>query len=187
MGTATATGTAPALTRERVVDAAIVLAEREGLGDLSMRRLAAELGAGTMSLYNHVSDKEDLLDAMVERVLAGVRVAPSDDWRQVAATWATDSRAALLDRLALIPLVVAPQRLGHLGRISRAVVAELVGAGLAPEAAAVVVRVVGRYFAGAVLLDAPRLRTGRNRAALDETFATGLTALLTGLGPQVAP
>jgi AcrR family transcriptional regulator len=183
----TGTGTAPAaLTRERVVDAAIALAEREGLAELSMRRLAAELGAGTMSLYNHVSDKDDLFDAMVQQVLATVRVSPSDDWREVAATWAADSRAALLDRITLIPLVVAPERSVHLGRISRAVVAELVQAGLVPEAAAVVVRTVGRYFAGAVLLDAPRLRTGRNRAALDATFDVGLSALLAGLGPEVA-
>ncbi len=182
------TGTAPPLTRERVVEAAIALAEREGLTELSMRRLAAELGAGTMSLYNHVSDKEDLFDGMAERVLSSVRVSPSGDWRDVAATWATDSRAALLDRIALIPLVVAPQRSVHLGRISRAVAAELVRAGLEPRGAAVVVRTVGRYFAGAVLLDAPRLRAGgRDRAGLDETFAIGLTALLVGLGPEVAP
>ena len=182
----TGTGTAPALTRERVIDAAIALAEREGLGELSMRRLAAELGSGTMSLYNHVSDKDDLFDGMVERVLAVVRVTSSPDWRDVAATWATDSRGALLDRMALIPLVVAPQRVVHLGRISRAVAAELVQAGLEPRAAAVVVRVVGRYFAGAVLLDAPRLRVGGvDRAALDRTFDIGLTALLAGLGPEV--
>jgi AcrR family transcriptional regulator len=177
------TSTASALTRERVVDAAIALAEREGLAELSMRRLAAELGAGTMSLYNHVADKEDLFDAMVEHVLAPVRISSSDDWREVVALWATDSRAALLDRLDLIPLVIAPQRLDHLGRISRAVAAALVSAGLAPRDAATTVRVVGRYFAGAVLLDGPRLRRGDvRREKLDETFAVGLHALLAGLG-----
>ena len=184
---ASGTGTAPALTRERVVDAAIALVEREGLAELSMRRLAAELGAGTMSLYNHVTDKEDLYDAMVEHVLASVRVASSDDWREVVAHWATDSRAALLDRIDLIPLVIAPQRLEHLGRISRAVATAVVQTGLAPRDAAVVVRVVGRYFAGAVLLDAPRLRNnGVDRQKLDDTFAAGLRALLVGLAAEVA-
>jgi AcrR family transcriptional regulator len=179
------TGTA-ALTRDRVIEAALALAERDGLGELSMRRLAAELGAGTMSLYNHVTDKEDLFDGMVEAVLAPVRVADSDDWREVVATWATDSRRVLLDRIALIPLVIAPQRLVRLGRISGAVGAALEQSGLEPRAAAMVVRVVGRYFAGAVLLDAPRLRTGGvSRAALDHTFAVGLRALLTGLDAEV--
>jgi AcrR family transcriptional regulator len=152
-----------------------------------MRRLAAELGAGTMSLYNHVADKEDLFDGMVERVLADVRVSTSDDWQEVVATWATDSRRALLDRMALIPLVIAPQRLDHLGDISRAVSTALVKTGMEVRATALVVRVVGRYFAGAVLLDAPRLRAGGvDRDRLDATFATGLRALLDGLAPEVA-
>lgn len=168
-----------------MVLAAIALAEREGLAELSMRRLAADLGAGTMSLYNHVSDKEDLYDGMVEAVLAPVRIADSVDWREIVATWATDSRQVLLDRIDLIPLVIAPQRLVHLGRISGAVGSALEGAGLEREAAAAVVR-VGRYFAGAVLLDAPRLRTGGvSRASLDRTFATGLDALLSGLDAEV--
>jgi AcrR family transcriptional regulator len=183
---AAGTGTTSALTRERVVVAAIALAERDGLAELSMRRLAAELGAGTMSLYNHVSDKEDLFDGMVEAVLAPVRIADSVDWREIVATWATDGRQVLLDRIDLIPLVIAPQRLVHLGRISGAVGSALERAGLEPGAAATVVRVVGRYFAGAVLLDAPRLRNGGvSRAALDQTFATGLSALLSGLDAEV--
>jgi AcrR family transcriptional regulator len=182
---AAGTGAATALTRDRVIDAAIALTERDGLAELSMRRLAAELGAGTMSLYNHVSDKEDLYDGMVEQVLAAVRIADGEDWRHVVATWAADSRRVLLDRLALIPLVVAPQRLVHLGRISNAVRAALEHAGLDPRTAATVVRVVGRYFAGAVLLDAPRLRAGLDRPALDETFAIGLDALLAGLAAEV--
>jgi TetR/AcrR family transcriptional regulator, tetracycline repressor protein len=182
---ASGTGTAAALTRERVIDAAVALAEREGLTELSMRRLAAELGAGTMSLYNHVTDKDDLFDGMVELVLAPVRVSTSDDWREVVAQWASDTRAALLDRIDLIPLVISPQRLEHLGRISRAVAAALVGVGLDVSSAAVVVRVVGRYFAGAVLLDAPRVRLGGDRQKLDDTFTIGLHALLAGLGPEV--
>ena len=115
-------------------------------------------------------------------------MSPSDDWREVAATWATDSRHVLLDRIALIPLVIAPQRLGpprshQPGHRRRA------GAHRPrPRSAAVVVRVVGRYFAGAVLLDAPRVRTGGvDPAPLDRTFAIGLSsALLSGLGPEVA-
>jgi AcrR family transcriptional regulator len=182
------TGTAPALTRERVIEAAVTLAERDGLGELSMRRLAAELGAGTMSLYNHVADKEDLFDGMVGHVLSPVRITAEGDWGDVVTAWATDSRRVLLDRIALIPLVIAPQRLAHLGRIGGAVAESLVRAGLEPATAAVVVRVVGRYFAGAVLLDAPRLRAGGvPRAALDETFAIGLDALLVGLAADVVP
>jgi AcrR family transcriptional regulator len=165
-----------------VVDAAMALVEEHGLAELSMRRLAAELDAGTMSLYNHVSDKEDLLDGMVDRVLAPVRVSGGADWKEVVTTWATDTRRALLDHRALVPVVVSSERAAHLGRITAAVREALEAQGMAAARAALVVRVASRYLAGAVLLDAPRLRRRRTpRAALDATFAEGLEALLRGL------
>lgn len=180
-------GTAIALTRDRVIDAAISLAERDGLAELSMRRLASELGAGTMSLYNHVADKEDLFDGMVERVLADVRVVDSDEWQVIVAAWASDCRQALLDRIALLPLVIAPQRSHLLAGLGRAVGEAMVRAGLDGRSTTLVVRVVARYFAGAVLLDAPRVRAGDvPRAALDATFALGLEAQLAGLERQLA-
>src|SRR6476646_7081634 len=53
------------LTRERIVTAAIELADADGLGALSMARLAERLGSGTMSLYRHVSNKDELLVFML--------------------------------------------------------------------------------------------------------------------------
>ena len=58
---------------------------------------------------------------MVEHVLAPVRVADERGLADGRGPWATDCRRALLDRIDLIPLVIAPQRLAHLGRISGAV------------------------------------------------------------------
>ena len=60
----------PALSRPRVVATAIEIADAEGLTALSMRRVAAELGTATMSLYRHVRDKDDLLMLMVETTFA---------------------------------------------------------------------------------------------------------------------
>ena len=65
------------LTRERVLSAAIVLADTGGIDSLSMRRLADELGVKAMSLYNHVADKDDILDGIVDLVFAEIAV-PSD-------------------------------------------------------------------------------------------------------------
>jgi len=62
------------LTRARVLDAAIDLADRDGIAAVSMRRLAQELGVEAMSLYTHVRSKDDLLDGMADAVVA--RVAP---------------------------------------------------------------------------------------------------------------
>jgi AcrR family transcriptional regulator len=75
-----------ALNRERILPAAIMVADREGLGAVSMRRIAAELNVGPMSLYRHVRDKDDLLNGMMDAVFAEWRGSPlqrNHTWRQV--------------------------------------------------------------------------------------------------------
>jgi AcrR family transcriptional regulator len=62
------------LTRERVLGAALAVAEREGLERLSMRLVARELGVSPMALYRHVTNKDDLLDGVVERLLGQLRL-----------------------------------------------------------------------------------------------------------------
>lgn len=56
------------LDRNRIIDAAMELADRVGTGPLTIRALAAELGRSPMALYHHVADKDEILDAMVDRV-----------------------------------------------------------------------------------------------------------------------
>ena len=63
-------GRPPQRTRDQVVAAAVAIADAEGLEALTMRRLATELGAGVMSLYTYVRDKDDLVDQMVDRISA---------------------------------------------------------------------------------------------------------------------
>jgi TetR/AcrR family transcriptional regulator, tetracycline repressor protein len=60
------------LTRDAVLDAALVLADEGGLGAVSMRRLASRLGVEAMSLYNHVTGKAELLDGMASRVFEAI-------------------------------------------------------------------------------------------------------------------
>ncbi|MDN0194120.1 TetR/AcrR family transcriptional regulator [Streptomyces sp. S.PNR 29] len=67
-------GPKPGLTLERIVETAIEVADREGLGAVSMRRVAGELGTGAMSLYRYVPGKAELLDLMLDRVQR-----PADD------------------------------------------------------------------------------------------------------------
>lgn len=70
------------LSRELIVDAAIEVADREGLGAMSMRRLAAAMEVEAMSLYNHVADKNDLQTAMVGRIWDSVDLALDEAaWR----------------------------------------------------------------------------------------------------------
>jgi len=77
-----ARGRPPAHSRDQVVDAAIAIADAAGLGAVTIRRIAADLGAGAMSLYTYVPDKDRLVDLMVDRV-AGRTPLPvlSGDWR----------------------------------------------------------------------------------------------------------
>jgi AcrR family transcriptional regulator len=70
------------LSRERILEAALDILDREGLDALSMRRLGDALGVEAMSLYNHVPNKAALLDGIHERILARVDPPPhAKDWR----------------------------------------------------------------------------------------------------------
>lgn len=85
------------LTRERALAAAVTIADTEGIGALTMRRLAKELGVEAMSLYYHVANKDDLLDGMVDRVFAEVELPTTTvDWRTAMRQRATSQRAAML-------------------------------------------------------------------------------------------
>src|SRR3954463_5653989 len=70
------------LTRARVLEAAVELADREDIDAVSMRRLGQELGIEAMSLYTHIRGKDDLLDGMVDAVVAEITVdTVGPDWR----------------------------------------------------------------------------------------------------------
>lgn len=71
------------LNREKILDAALELAAEEGLEGLSMRRLAKTLGVEAMSLYNHVSNKADILNGLAERAFSQVELPdPALPWQQ---------------------------------------------------------------------------------------------------------
>src|SRR3954454_16382861 len=92
-----ARGRPPAYTREQVVEAAIRLADAEGLAAVTMRRIATELGAGAMSLYTYVPDKDRLLDLMVDEVGGAARpVRITGDWRADVVALAGSQREVML-------------------------------------------------------------------------------------------
>jgi AcrR family transcriptional regulator len=83
-------------TRERILRAAVDLADTGGIESLSMRRLSQQLGGGAMSLYNHIANKDDLLDGMIDLVFTEIEV-PCDgsDWAASMRQRATSVRHAL--------------------------------------------------------------------------------------------
>ncbi|MFD4373053.1 TetR/AcrR family transcriptional regulator [Streptomyces sp. NPDC058486] len=90
-------GPKPAFSRQDVVDAAVRIADADGIDAVSMRRIAAELGCGTMSLYNYVPRKEDLYELMVDAASAEYALPerPSGDWRADMTALAHQTRAIM--------------------------------------------------------------------------------------------
>lgn len=100
-------GGQPSLTRERVLQAAIELADTAGVRAVTMRRLGQELGVEAMSLYNHVAGKGALIDGMLEVLIDGIpRVPERPDWRPAMRDQVLAARAVVLAHRWLPGLVV---------------------------------------------------------------------------------
>jgi AcrR family transcriptional regulator len=119
MGSAATAQRRKPLNRERVVLAAVDLADQVGLDALSMRKLGQELGVEAMALYHHFANKEDLIDAMVDVVFAEIGVPGSGpDWKTAMRVRALSLRDALARHRWAIGLMESrrhpgPAGLGH--------------------------------------------------------------------------
>ncbi len=86
----------PALTQERIVEAAVRVADRGGLAQVSMRNVGKELGVEAMSLYHHLAGKDALLDGLADWAFARIEPPePSDPWRQGMTRRAASARQTL--------------------------------------------------------------------------------------------
>jgi AcrR family transcriptional regulator len=84
------------LNRERVLRAAVGLADEDGIASLTMRKLAQALGVEAMSLYYHVSNKDDILDGMVDIVFSQIDLPPTGiEWKSAQRHRAISTREAL--------------------------------------------------------------------------------------------
>ena len=107
------------LSRERVIEAAVALADRDGIEPLTIRKLADELGVGPMTIYHHVANKVDILDGMVDSVFAEIELPPMDiDWADAMAVRARSAREVLARHQWAAPLMESstdpgPATLGH--------------------------------------------------------------------------
>ena len=183
------------LTRRDLTSAAIRLIEREGLGKLTMRRLAAELDCAPMSLYTHVRNRDDLIDAIVEHLIEHLhlREHAGESWQQVIRRTLRSYRDLAVqwpnsfELLALAPYDSSPVA-PHLG----SVVASLEHAGLPQDQARQLLGIVDAYASGFLVVWARSTMRGRANDELTaehgitdlrdlEMFDQGLEALITGL------
>lgn len=126
-----------ALSRRAIVDAALRILDQYGLGDLSMRRVADALGVQAGALYYHVPNKQSLLAAVADHILATAR-RPGDDvgLTEWLTGWAGDLRGALLAHRDAAELVASAHALG-LGAVDPCAAgrSRLAAAGVAEPAA----------------------------------------------------
>ncbi len=144
-------GPKPATSREDVVQAAISLADGDGLSALTMHAVAARLGFTPMALYRYFPNKEALVDAAVDAAM-GVpppRSGPREGWRAEVKHWSYAKRAMLCARpwLAELPFVAAPHGPNWLSW-HEAFLASIADAGLSPEDMMDMLSVVHGYVHG---------------------------------------
>jgi AcrR family transcriptional regulator len=141
-------GPKPALSLARIVDAAVHIADTEGLDAVSMGRVAAELGAAPMSLYRHVSNKEELLRLMVDAAWGDSPgpLAPGETWRDglsrwAWAMWAGAMRHSWVVRIPISGLPVMPREIAWF----EDALACMAGTGLAEARKASVIMLLSGY------------------------------------------
>ena len=200
------------LSLERIVATAVELLDAQGVDGLTMRRLADRLGAGAMSLYWHVGNKDEVFDLALDAVLEYRRpaeTAEGHDWRTDVVHMLEDWRASMLRHpwsASLLPRrALGPNMLGRLELLSKT----LSGAGVADADLNVAIWSVWNYVMGATITRGSFERSDDDRAAAqlrltelseryptiersrllldsdwDGAFRKGLDFLLDGVAPR---
>jgi AcrR family transcriptional regulator len=163
-------GPRPGLSADLIVDAAIRLADAEGLEAVSMARVAAELGFTTMSLYRHVTSKEELLQLMwnASALSSGKVLLEGDGWRPKLAMWA-DVQRAVIDRhpwITQLPMAAPPLSPNSLAFVERGLEA-LDGTGLADGDKLRIIGLLSSYTLSEARMAHDALRAAKEQAARD--------------------
>jgi AcrR family transcriptional regulator len=175
-------GRKPGMTVERIVAAAVELADAEGLDGVSMRRVADRLGVGTMSLYRYVPAKAELQDLMLDSVMGdAASVVAGAGWREALERFARASlegyqRHPWLLRASLTRGVMGPNQAAALD----AVLAAVEGLGLTSGERMAVVGLVTGYVRGVAQQLVEETQVQRRTGISDEQFWTDFAPLLDG-------
>ncbi|WP_220194857.1 TetR/AcrR family transcriptional regulator C-terminal domain-containing protein [Ktedonospora formicarum] len=148
----------PKISRERVLEAALALVDRDGIAGLSMRKLGAELGIEAMTLYYYFPNKDAILDGLIERSALNALVTPigkPEEWSQWLRALAIALHQELLRHPHLLPLVatrpaMTPASLQLVERIA----AGLCATGCSPLRALQIINIVTTFVVGHTLAEA---------------------------------
>jgi AcrR family transcriptional regulator len=161
------------LSRDAVVAAAVAIADRDGLSAVSIRRVAGDLGIRPMSIYTHVASKDDLVDLMLDEVIAEVLLPEPlpEDWREALRQIAHRSHAAFVAHPWTLEAFGQRPRFGPntLRHVEQSIAA-VSRTGLEPEAASIILGVVDEYTLGHAMRVVIAHDEDRLRAMLEETL-----------------
>jgi AcrR family transcriptional regulator len=154
-------GPQQALSRDRIVDAAIAIADADGLAALSMARLAERLGSATMSLYRHVANKDELLAFMMDAAPGPPPDIPAGDWRAGLAAWARALRTVYYSHPWILQVSAGrpPLEPGQLSWLDRGL-STLDGTGLTAGDRLGAVLLVVNYVRGEAQIGAVLMKAG---------------------------
>lgn len=153
------------LTRERVIQVALEIMDREGVEAITMRHVGRALGVEAMSLYNHVKDKEDLLDGITGAVMAEFRWEPTmEGWVDQAREAAREWRRLIRAHPNVVQLLVErkhPMASAEMLRPTEIALDILRRAGLSERDTVSAFQAIGGYIFGAVMMEIGNLAPGR--------------------------
>ncbi len=176
----------PRLTRERILQAAVDVADRDGLDALTMRRLGSELQVEAMSLYKHVANKDAILDGIIGHVVSEIEVPPlGTDWKDAMRQRAHSTREVFARHSWAVGLYESrnssgPAVLGYLD----ATVAILRSAGFSIEHAAHAFWVLDCFIYGQVVMESSL--SFESSAEMAASTDTGLEKMADSEHPHLA-
>ncbi len=191
-------GAQASLSRGQIVRAAIAIADADGFEAMTMRRVAAELGVGTMSLYWHVPNKDNLLELMRDELMGEVEMPdpPSGDWRADLRLIAYQTRAFMKRHPWMLAIFASLPSIGpNMMRHADLSLAAVDGLGLDMQTMFSIISVVDDYTLGFTLgevnQDVARRELGLTPEELRERWIADMEpftrdAIATGKYPRLA-
>lgn len=169
----------PALTRERVIEAATAMADAIGVDALTIRKLANELDVTPMAIYHHVPNKESIIDGMVDLVFSEIELPPTDvEWRTAIRRRSASARQVLTQHRWAAPLMESRRTAGQATlRHHEATLDCLRNGGHSVEMSAHAYALIDAFIYGFALLEANLPATGgQDMADLAESIIDPLPA-----------
>ena len=179
-----ATRRRPGLSKSVVLEAAIDYVDRYGIAGLSMRKLGASLDVEAMALYRYVHSRDDLLDAVVDRLMdqlyadPDVLLRPDDDWQHFLRRVASGVRRLALEHPQIFPLIATRHRAApwlrpplRSLRWIEGFLSALLSRGFSEDAAVYAYRAFGSFLVGHLLLEVSADGVDPMTAAVDPTSA----------------